>query len=467
MTAALTLLVGTLTQHQQAARLAQEVSQDIGAVFAAASGRDIQLRVVDGGRPGSRSGSLSSDDMHRALERMTGDQRGKTRVSNIGLLIADSFDSAPGFFGLMFDDMFRPGSSAPGTWTPREGAAVFLDAIEGRRGASQTLAEAMFTCVHELGHVFNLQHNDRPSYMYRSATGPLLPPSASQFVADDCRLLAHCSRSPHIWPGGAAFGDLGDLARSERAPDSSNGTALQLRIAVSQDAFWRFDPVELDVVLDNQGARFADVPDALDPSYSCFRIWIEEPDGQVRTLRPPRHYCAPRGVVRLAPGKGLARDISIFGESGGYTFRRAGPHRLWTSLDIAAGRALCSNVLAVEVLEQREDSRLWQDSAALLCRLQVAQLLYYRLPTPGRIRALPRLDSFSAAHRKRPVAAMARYAMGRALAVAALRRSPNSMAVLASDAQRHLRAVLRRDGFGAHRKQKAEAFLRALGQRLK
>lgn len=467
MTAAINLILGTLTLHQDASRLVKHVSQNIGEIFAKASNKDIQLRVIDKGRLSSRTGPLSSDYLHMALEDMTGYQQERTKVSNIGLLIADSFDSARSFFGLMFDDMFRPGSSTPGHLTPREGCAVFLEGIQTGRKPHQVLDEAIFTCVHELGHVFNLQHSEKQNYMYRSATGPLLPPSADHFLPDDCRLLAKCSTSCYIWPGGSRFGDLGDLAPSIQSPDNSNAKTLRLRITISQTAFWRFDPVELDVVFDNLGARSVEIPDALDPGYHIFSVWIQEPGGEVRQLRSPRHYCSPRGVVRVEPSKSMARDISIFGQSGGYTFRRAGLHRIWVSFEFSIGRVLRSNVLEVQVLEQQENSRLWQDSAALLANPDAAQLLYYRLPTARRLKMITRLDDFSAAHRKKPVAAMTRYAIGRTLAVAALRSSENSMCVVASDAQRHLKAVLRRNSFGMHRKQKAEVYLRALSMRLK
>jgi hypothetical protein len=344
---------------------------------------------------------------------------------------------------------------------------VFLTGIESGRLAGQVFAEAIFTSAHELGHVFNLQHRAGLNFMFPSATGPLLPDGSKIFVPADCQLLAQCSTSRFIHPGGSRFGDLGDLAPSIEAPDNYNGKTLQMQIAISQDAFWCFDPVELDVVVENQGARSTTVPDALDPGYQGFDVWIEEPSGETRRLRPPRRYCSPRGTVRLAPGGRLARDISIFGESGGYTFCRAGPHRIWVSFECVADRALKSNVLEVLVLKREERSPLWDASAALLPRTDVAELLYYRLPNPRRMKMMERLDDFSVAHRNTKAAGMARYAMGRALAVAALRKSGNSMSVVASDAERHLKAVLRRKSFGAHRKEKAEVYLRALEQRLK
>jgi hypothetical protein len=42
----------------------------------------------------------------------------------------------------------------------------------------------------------------------------------------------------------------------------------------------------------------------------------------------------PTALDRVAPGKPFERDISIWGESGGYTFRHAGDHRLFCTLRI-------------------------------------------------------------------------------------------------------------------------------------
>lgn len=463
MSAKLTLSVGILTQRPEAIALAAQLAKGVAATFSASSGKDIRLHVVDRGlmHP-SASGALHSDTLHQALERMTGFQQGQQQVSEIGLLIADSFAPARGFFGLMFDDAFVPGGSNPWALTPREGCAVFLDAIENARQPKDLMAEAIFTAVHELGHVFNLQHGSPPSFMTRSAvTGPVALDNAG-FSPYEQRLLACCSRSRHIWPGGSRFGDLGDLAASSTNPDPSNRPPIRLKVESSHHRFWQFEPVELDVSISTDSTRGIKVPDAVDAGHREFELWIEEPGGERRKLRSPRHYCAPRGVLTVRAGQDFRRDISLFGEAGGYTFRQAGIHRVWAEFEFAASRRVRSNLLELEVLANDPSSETWQHAHQLFPHRNAGQLMYYRRLDAQRRRQLARLQQFCELHRRHPTTAMVHYAMGRALADAVLRSRTRPAAALVRQARSHLRSAARRAGLGEHRQAWAETMLTAL-----
>jgi hypothetical protein len=464
VTAQLTLSIGTLTRRPEAAALASHLARNIGALFYMASGKDIQLQVIDRGPVAAGAagadGAMFSDSLHQALHAMTGNSLGSSRVSHIGLLIADSYQPAPDFFGLMFDDAFSPGGTDPWALTPREGCAVFLRGIEAKRSPAERMEEAIFTALHELGHVFNLQHSRPPSFMARSAvTGPV-DLRAAGFAPFERELLSCCSTSRFIWPGGSRFGDLGNLAQVAGSPDPSNRPVLDLRISASQNSFWVFEPVELDVCLSAITSRVVRVPDALDAGYTDFEVWIEQPDGERRKLRYPRHYCNPRGTLHLRAGESFERDISIFGQSGGHTFVHTGAHRVWCEFTYAPGQRIVSNVLELDVRPRDPTSEFWTDAVGLLTDRHAAQLLYYRRLNQGRARRVVALQHFGQAYSRHPVSAMVHYALGRAFAQAALGLRRNEEA--ARQARRHLKAAARRRQLGEHRMRRAEETLAQL-----
>jgi hypothetical protein len=458
----LTVHVGALTQRADAQTLANYLIQNLASEFRKASGGDINLRVVNRGvANGAVGGPVFSDTLHSSLEGMTGRQRGATQVFNIGLVIADSYQPAPSFFGVMFDDAFVPDGSSPWARTAREGCAVFLGGIDaGRATPAQRADEAVFTAIHELSHVFNLQHSTPPSFLAQSAaTGPI-PVQSARFTANESWLLSCCSKSRYIWPGGSGFGDLGDLAKSTLQPNPANASTVLLHIATTRSSFWAFEPIELDVVLTGRTAQPVSVRDALDPGYREFVVWVEQPGGERRTLRSPRHYCSPRGTLAVSSSTPFARDISIFGQSGGYTFHSVGVHKVWCTFEVEPGEAITSNVLELEVRAPQPSSSSWMKMRALFTNTHVAQLMYFRRLTPKRRRRLPIVAEWVGEHGRQPSAAMVHYALGRSLAQVAL--GGRSKAVRA-DAQMHLRLASRKESLGEHRILRAQELLAALG----
>lgn len=453
-----------------AQQIAQRIASDIVAPFAAASDEDIVLQpfLSDAHADGTLGGPVSAGQLHMALESITGYQRRRNRVTNIGLLIADTYEPAPGHFGMMFDENFEPGSSDWTATTPREGCAVFLGAIAGKRNGADFDAEVIYTAIHELGHVFNLQHAAPPSYMAQSAGEPQ-PFVNAKFTEHSARLLAQCSTSCYIWPGGSKFGDLGELAPGLNDISSANAPPdLRLSIGLDRREFWRFEPVELDVELSlraRSNRRAPSVPDALDPGYERFVIWIEEPDGERRRYRSPRHYCDQHARVSVSRSNPMRRDISIFGESGRFTFRKVGRHRLFASFATAGARTVNSNVLEVNILAPDAADSVYVHGHAVFADRDLAKLMYHRRLTPRRRRKITRLMDFTAQHRQHPSAALAHYAIGRALAsyVRQAQRAGAPTAQLKRASLEHLRAAATHRHLGDHRKWRAEEALGALG----
>jgi hypothetical protein len=169
-----------------------------------------------------------------------------------------------------------------------------------------------------------------------------------------------------------------------------------------------------------------EVPDELDPGYRRFVVWIEEPSGERRRYRPTKHYCSNRATIALEEGKSIRRDLSIFGQSGGLTFRHAGVHRVWADFQLPGGDVISSNKLEFEILPDLfgdRRARRRQEELRELFR-KAAQLFFYR---SGKIRKAPReaLEALIRRARGKHLGSAADYAMGRLLAHQA-RRVPRS-----------------------------------------
>ncbi|MDP9412551.1 MAG: hypothetical protein M3Q08_00275 [Pseudomonadota bacterium] len=397
-------------------------------VFQASSNNDISLVVNTSGIATPLAGHQQgfwAYDLHVATVQLTSNPPPPGPAQSIAVLFADYYKPFPPALGVMFDRGFDPGddpSSDPVfRQRPREGCAIFLKAIANlRKTPNQAQQEALFTTIHEMGHLFNLQHRVTPKPHFMSQSSPLgaYDQNAYHFVGPDRNALAHCSSSKHVWPGGEKFKDTSDfanlnVARRRATPPPEFG--LELIVSMGQREFWRFEPVELDVALrvaSGIDRRFR-VPDALDPGYEQFDIWIEEPSGERRRLHSPRHYCGPIKTRTVTPSRPFRRDISLFGQSGGYTFRRAGPHRIWAEFSPRQGVRLLSNDLEVNVRE-RSSTRTYELARRVLTASPRARLLYHRLPR-GNLRQLQLLTDYADSSPELGSVGSIRYAVGRSL----------------------------------------------------
>jgi hypothetical protein len=297
-----------------------------------------------------------------------------------------------------------------------------------------------------------------------SADDRTYEPGAFDFVSDHCQQLARADEDDHHWPGGSDFADLGadsasqDSPRSRRSARSPNSPLPRLTLAIARDRFRYFEPVELDVRVrwPRTATRPKRIPDALDPGYALFRIWIEEPNGERRLYRSPRKYCFQNIYRTFRPNQTFSRDISIFGQSGGYTFRRAGVHRLWAEFDVDARRTIRSNTLEVDI-ESARHSRVPTDAARALRQVASAELLYHRLDRRLGVGA-ETLEQILEAYPKLAAASSVRYALARAYL------SDADLANRAGRARAHLTRAIDSTQLGEHQRIKAIACVRALDE---
>jgi hypothetical protein len=397
-------------------------------VFSQGSAHDIALALnlssIAVPLAGNQSGFWAYD-LHMATQALTKNPPAPQRSQRIAVLLADHYNAYPAALGIMFDRGFDPGddpnSNKDFTSSPREGCAIFLGAIaQLRKTPALAEQEALFTTIHEMGHLFNLPHVVAQPPHFLSQSSPLAPygPNAYHFLGPHAFALSKCSQSPAVWPGGSPFGDTADFANVNIPPPRkarSEPFGLELVIDMAQREFWAFEPVELDVELrvapgTTRGFR---VPDMLDHGYDNFDVWLEEPDGERRRVRSPRLYCGPVRSRTIRPGRSFRRDISLFGEAGGYTFRRAGVHQIWAEFRPRGEAVIVSNRIQVNI-RPRDGGESYEVARRLLASPRGARTLYHRLPIV-RAKEMAALERYCRTNPDLGSAGSVSYALGRAL----------------------------------------------------
>jgi hypothetical protein len=443
--------------------------------FLAGSHNEIALtcigpKMIDNPLPSNDP--VSALELHNALAYLTGNSINPASgpISRIGVLLAHSYAPFEKALGVMFDRGFTteddPNDVSLFTGVPREGCAVFLAAISTLRSAAdQYLKEVLFTAVHELGHVFNLQHETNSlNFMKPSQDSTPYGPPAYNFTPDQQDWLSQCSTNPNVRPGGSPFMDTGiygNLDMPVRPLSASGPFGLELVIDCQPREFWQFEPVQLEIELRQIGGPTPGwmVADELDPGYRRFRLMIEDPIGERRLYRSTRHFCGAGHMRKVETNMPFRRDLPVFGQAGGYTFRRPGIHRLWVEFETEVG-ILCSNILDVFVKPEYGPDSLRKHARHHLSHPRVATVLFHRedLSDGKGLRALAGyIDRFP----KSPSAAEIYYTLGRASLARAARVRKN-VTVLHRKAADHLKRALDHEQLGLHRCQRAQGILDSL-----
>lgn len=382
--------------------------------------------------------------------------------NTVGLLFADAFAERKGIFGLMFTQAFF-GETKQAGHLPRTGAAVFLRAIAGKRPPQSRDEQAAFTATHEIGHLFNLWHLSPNPASFMSTSDPTTnysPPIA--FAGEHIQWLSQCSAQRYVQPGGSEFEDWGPLRVGPKTvpwDGADDPTGLRLRIALSQEEFYPFEPVELDLRLDvPSGSKPRSIPDEIDPGYERLRIWITEPDGSRRPYQPSQWYCANHARLKLEPRSSFERDITLFGGARGFTFRKAGIHRVDVTLSLPGIRHSLGTHTEFMVKPMTPHLSEYREIQPTLAKPNIASLLYYR---NGSAAAVAELSAFGSKNQKRFAGAMSNYVLGhhfiRVGACPTRRRDSRRRAMQL--ARQHLLEAERSRALGAHRLAKIDRLL--------
>ena len=439
---------------------------DIGSYFANASGGSI---AIDFRLPADSSSSQSvaavgSRDLHFALTKTLNNTTGP--VTKIGLIFAAQFADHPELLGLMFDLGFS-GPNSIFDSVPREGCAVFVDAVRALRPNNLFNEELTYTAIHELGHVFNLGHMHDPlGFMLPSQTdGSHL--ALRDFAPSQKALLVLGDHAPEIEPGGNVYSDIGMLSGggdynvTTNVAEGPRPFGLEMRIDVAQREFWAFEPVELDLeirVASGLRRTFA-IPNTVDPGFATFNIYIDEPDGERRRYRSPVRLCSSGLPLTITNATPFRRDIPLFGQAGGYTFCRAGIHSIHAVMDLPGQGVLRSNVIDVNVLPHSNDQLYTKLRRSLTAR-DAPELLFYR-PRRARDSVVHRLEAFADEHDWTASASSVRFAIARTLMRKRDAAAASERRKLTGRALRHLRRVADHEKTGSYRRYVAECLLKA------
>jgi hypothetical protein len=182
-------------------------------------------------------------------------------------------------------------------------------------------------------------------------------------------------------------------------------------------------------------------------------------------LRPPQHYCPSGQQLRISPTTPFRRDIPLFGESGGHTFRCSGVHRVWAEFDASSRTTIRSKVMELNVLPRRLRTATARRTRDLLTQDGVARLLYHKLDlSNGRL--LEKLATVCEENSRLPCSSALWYAIGRARLRQINRETAQKPRQhLVKRCMKALQYAQRNEDLGAHRLAKVLGILECLKAR--
>lgn len=385
---------------------------------------------------GNATPSATPYRLNKALNALIGtgyDAPPGFSANTVGLIFADKCETIPGIYGLMFNAPMYV-RETPFEQTFRQGAAVFIETIREHRTDGEFLGQVIFDVIHELGHIFNLWHTpDTPdnstSFMTTSKDDHLHPPP--YHFSDPQKVFmsewSHGKTAPYVTPGLTAFGNRGafSVPHDDQPEDSPAQRDLQLTIRMTQEEFWSFEPVELDLRLDVlRDTLQVEIPNEIDPSYERLRIVITEPAGKIRYYNPTELCCGNTRQIVITKAKPFVRDITLFGQAGGYTFPEPGRYQI-QALFLVQSTMIRSNVVEICVLEPATRDTFYSAASRVFRNHTIAEAMYYRqAPLDSRF-LLPALEI---GKRYTSTAAVAgfHYALGRSLLNRAVDRTTHT-----------------------------------------
>ncbi len=273
----------------------------------------------------------------------------------IWMLHATRHDT-PGLLGLMFD---RRGLQ-------RQGCVVFHGPMQG--SSPDRVRRQLHTCVHELGHGFNLLHcwqkslaeppvPSRPaaaSWMnypryFPGGEPAYWPRFAFQFDDLEVAHLRHAFRQ-NVIPGGAPF--LGGAAsKIGPDPDEARGKPPLRLTLVAPATFGLGVPVTVRTVLSAVSPSGQLVPAALGPRAATVDFLIHKPGGEEILFEPLLHHCRGEKTFVLHTGDAPVVDDSfIYYGKHGFPFDRPGVYPTRARYTAADGQEIFSNVVNIRVL---------------------------------------------------------------------------------------------------------------------
>jgi hypothetical protein len=313
-----------------------------------------QPTIIDTSEAGPNT-TWSDAELHAAMEAHFSRWSDRPRWA-IWLMHAASHDDQ-WLAGVMFDQH----------GLQRQGCAVFYGPSTDT--SAERLRHQLHTCVHELGHAFNLSH-----CWQQALTDPPLPgrpdalswmnypdrfPGGSSaywqefdFSFDESELvfLRHAFERD-VMMGGTPFAGTGP---SDRTPgwdvDLPHDPGLRLRLHAPR-ALVKDVPVTIGLELTATTRAGRSVPAVLGPRQGNVAIAIRKPNGFEFLFEPLLHHCRGRETITLRAGDRPLRDDAFihYGKQG-FAFDSPGRYQLRALFAQPNGRVAVSNVTSISIM---------------------------------------------------------------------------------------------------------------------
>jgi hypothetical protein len=326
------------------------------------------------------NGSWSNAELHAAMEQHFSLWQDIPQWA-VWLFHAQLHDIGPGLLGIMFDQQGRQ----------RQGASVFYQSLAGT--TIDKLRLQLYTCVHELGHCFNLLHSwqkslaispgvDRPDALswMNYPWSPQFPGGQAAFwngfafQFDDLEVvhLRHAFRDDIIM-GGNDFrvGSALVVPGGWRDPIQDNSG---LKLEIQAPASFPFGaPVSVELHLSATDTRGKLANSSLKPSTSAVEVAIRNPNGAYKVFRPLIQHCMAETTVSLNKDQPEISDGAFIGYGlDGFYFDQPGFYQIRARYSAPDGSIVLSNIQRIQI--QRPLTASDEDVATLFFDEQVGIL---------------------------------------------------------------------------------------------
>jgi hypothetical protein len=337
----------------------------------------------------------------------------------VWILHAYEHEFGPGLYGIMFDQQ----------GLQRQGCSVFYRGIGGTTSEQQRLQ--LYTCVHELGHCFNLLHSWQKSLA--TPPKPNIPNSLSwmnypwgypggaaafwnnfpfQFDPVEVAHIRHGFRNNVIMGGnpftqGSSLQDTGSLF--EEPVENNSSLYLELE---TKKSYMYGEPVLLETKLKTSSNRSTQVVSNLHVDYGFVTIGIKKPGGEIVTYEPLAERCtAPSYTVLNADNPSIYESSYIGFGKDGFIFDQPGNYQIKAVYYHEDGSRIVSNTISLRVkspVTAKDD-----EIAELMLQDEVGYLLTFRGSDAEYLKkGNDALQQLIEKHKEHPIATYAQFVCG-------------------------------------------------------
>lgn len=338
---------------------------------------------------------------------------------DVWLLHAMDHILGSGLYGIMFDQ----------SGLQRQGCAVFYRGIGGSTAEQKRLQ--VYTCVHELGHCFNLLHSwqknlatpPKPNnvnalswmnYPWGYPAGPAAFWSAFGFRFENSELehIRHGFRN-NVIMGGNPFGTGASLQQINalfELPVENNST-LEL-VLEAHRSYYLGEPVDLEIKLKTTTFKNNEVISNLHPDFGFVTVGIKKPGGEVILYEPIGEKCIiPERTVMNVANPSIYESAYIGFHKDGFIFDQPGKYEIKAVYNAEDGSRIVSDTISIRVkspVTAKED-----ELADSFLDDEVGYLLKFKgsdAPYLSKGNAL--LDQVITKHKDHPMVTYAQYVKG-------------------------------------------------------